>query len=69
MEIKLNDVCSKNLTNLNITFCQNQVTSIIGQNSNEKTELLNLIFGHEKINSGNIEYDGKQLNSSTCYLI
>ena len=36
MEIRLKDVCSKNLNNINYTFLEEEVTALIGNNSSGK---------------------------------
>ena len=62
MEIKLNNVCTKNLVNINTEFSKNQVTCLIGSNGSGKTELLNAIYGLERILNGNIKYGRKTID-------
>ena len=65
MEIKLDNVCTRNLTNINTEFLKNQITSLIGSNDSGKNELLNVIYGLEKILSGTIKYGRKTINMSS----
>ena len=60
MEINFKNVNYKDLKNLNITFKENEITSIIGKNSSGKSSILNLIYGLFFIESGELKI-GKNL--------
>lgn len=59
MEIKLNEVSSTNLTNLNMMFNDHKITAILGD---EFDEILNIIYGNQKIIKGYITYDGEKID-------
>lgn len=67
MEIKLNDVSSKNLTNINITIHEKEITSLIGANISIKKEFIDLIYGIEKVTSGTIKYGRKKYDATATY--
>lgn len=56
MEIKLKNVTyKKNIKKLNLTFKENEITSIIGKNSCGKTDILDLIYCTDLLEDGEIK--------------
>lgn len=65
MEIELKDVTYKNiLKNINLTFKEKEITSIIGKNGSGITELLNLIYGGITSDSGVVIINAKENSNS-----
>jgi len=65
MELKFNNVSSKNTKNINLIINENEVTSLISSNEDYKEGLIDLLYGLEKINTGDIKLGRKKLDSST----
>lgn len=65
MEIKLNNVCTNKLKNINIKFTQNQITTLIGNAQSIKRDIINVICGTEKIISGEIKYGRRKQGENT----
>lgn len=65
MEIKLDNVCSNKLESINILFSEKKITSLIGNSECGKKELINLIYGLDKIHSGVIKYGRKKIDASS----
>ncbi len=65
MEITLKNVYYKNLKNLNISFKENEITSIIGKNGSGKSSILNLIYGLSFLESGELKIGKNILNKNT----
>ena len=63
MEIEIKDVKYKNIENLNLVFKESEITSIIGECGSGKTAILNLIYGLEKKENGEIKIGDFYLNS------
>ena len=59
MEIKICDVFSDCLNNINLEFKEKSITALIGSDNSCKTNLINLINGQQKINKGYIKYGRK----------
>ncbi|MGX4686523.1 ABC transporter ATP-binding protein [Vagococcus sp. JNUCC 83] len=51
------------LKNISLTINQGEIVSILGPSGSGKTTLLNCILGMEKINNGQIIYDGKNITN------
>lgn len=63
MEIKICDVFSDCLNNINLEFKEKSITALIGSDNSCKTNLINLINGQQKINKGYIKYGRKKIDS------
>jgi energy-coupling factor transport system ATP-binding protein len=56
MEIKLNNICTKSLKNINIKFTEKEITALVGNTQSIKKNIINAICGLEKIISGEVKY-------------
>ena len=56
------------LRDVSLTATQGQVTVVLGRNGVGKTTLLKSLMGLVAIKSGNIEFDGVQIQSHTPYM-
>ena len=65
MEITLKNVYYKNMKNLNISFKENAITSIIGKNGSGKSSILNLIYGLCFTESGELKIGKNIINKNT----
>jgi len=65
MEIKLNGIAYKNIKNLNLLIKEKYITSIIGTNRSGKTNILNLIYGINKLEDGEIKIDNNIIDIYT----
>jgi len=65
MEIKLNKIDSKKLLDINISFKQREITSVLSSKEEEKIELLDIIALLEQINNGQITYGRKKIDKSS----
>lgn len=67
MGLKLNNINSNNLNDINIKFIENEITTIISNNENSKIELLNILSGQENPSSGFIMYNKEKIElTTTC---
>lgn len=66
MEIKLNDVCTKRLKNINIKFTEKEITALVGNSESIKKDIINVICGLEKITSGEIKYGRRKQDENTA---
>ena len=62
---KLGDVDIEGLKNINLSINKGEFVSIMGPSGSGKSTLLYLLGGLDKITSGNITIDGKELSSMT----
>lgn len=62
---KLGDVDIEGLKNINLSIDKGEFVSIMGPSGSGKSTLLYLLGGLDKITSGNITIDGKELSSMT----
>ena len=65
MEIKLNNVCTKNLKNINIKFTEKEITALVGNVQSIKKDIINVICGLEEITSGEVKYGRKKQDENT----
>lgn len=65
MEIKLNDVCTKRLKNINIKFTEKEITALVGNSESIKKDVISVICGLEKITSGEVKYGRRKQDKST----
>lgn len=65
MEIILNNLSSNKISNLNVIFSENRITSLIGNNDSGVREIFNLIIGLDKIIDGEIKFDKKMLDKAS----
>lgn len=65
MEIKLNNISTKNFFNFNLNFTQNKINTLIGNNNSAIKEIFNLIYGEEKIEEGYIKICTKKMDTKT----
>ena len=65
MEIKLNNICTKKLKNINIKFTEKEITSLVGNAQSIKKDIINVICGLEKITSGEIKYGRRKQDENT----
>ena len=65
MEIKLNNVSTKNLKNINIKFIEKEITAIVGNVESIKKDIINVICGLEKITSGEVKYGRRKQTENT----
>ena len=65
MELKYNNISSKNINELNLIISENEVTSLLSSNDDYKECLIDLLYGIEKINTGEIKLGRKKIESST----
>lgn len=65
MEVKLKGIKYKQLKNLNIAFKENEITSIIGKNKSGKTTILNLIYGLNSLEDGEIKIGRNTISPKT----
>lgn len=65
MEIKLNNVCTKKIKNINIKFTEGEITALIGNVESIKKDIINVIIGLEKITSGEIKYGRNKHDENT----
>ena len=56
MEVKLNEVTTKEISKININFTDNEITSLIGSNKSEINNVLKLLYEDEKLIEENIFY-------------
>ena len=56
------------IRNLNFSVNKGEIVSFIGESGSGKTTFLKCLAGLEKINSGNIELNGKILNDDTTFV-
>lgn len=63
MEIKISEVFSECLHNINIEFNEKSITGLIGSNDSCKTSLIKLITGYQKIDKGYIKYGRKKIDN------
>lgn len=65
MEIKLSNVCTKKLKNINIKFTEKEITALVGNAKSIKNNIINVISGLEKITSGEIKYGRRKQDENT----
>lgn len=65
MEIKLNNVCTNRLKNINIKFTDKEITALVGNFQSIKKDIINVICGLEKITSGQVKYGRRKQDETT----
>ena len=63
MEIKICEVFSDCLNNINLEFSEKGITALIGCDESCKTNLIKLIIGYQKIDKGYIKYGRKKIDN------
>jgi len=65
MEIKLNNVCTKKIKDINIKFTEREITALVGNIESIKKDVINVICGLEEITSGEVKYGRRKQDENT----